>query len=31
MSGAQQMDDEDRYLEEILSKNYINGKAPPAV
>ena len=25
------MDDEDRYLEEILSKNYINMKAPPAV
>lgn len=29
-AATQKMDDEDRYLEEILSKNYI-GKAPPAV
>jgi len=29
--APEDMDDEDRYLEEILNRNYTTGKAPPAV
>ena len=28
---AHETDDEDRYLDEIINRNYTSGKAPPAV
>ena len=28
---GQETDEEDRYLDEIINRNYISGKAPPAV